>query len=131
MYENMYGYQPQMSSYQPNMSAFGSNMGRNFANQQIIKVNGSNGAQAYQLGPNCSTLLLDETAPRVFLAQTDGAGYKSITAYRLEPYEEAPEISNQDLLKRIEKLEEMVNEQSDHRHGQPTKSNIKNIEKSN
>lgn len=82
------------------------------SNQQIIKVNGLNGANAYQLMPNSSTLLLDESAPRLFLAQTDGAGYKTITAYKLEPYveEKQPDIS--ELSDRISKLEEIVNAKS-------------------
>lgn len=81
-------------------------------NQQIVKVNGVNGANAYPLLPNCSALLLDETAPRIFLKQTDGAGYPSITAYKLEPYveEKQPDIS--EILTRIKKLEDKVNAKS-------------------
>ena len=81
-------------------------------NQQIVKVNGINGANAYQLMPNSSILLLDETAPRLFLAQTDGAGYKTISAYKLEPYveEKQPELS--EIVDRITKLEETVNAKS-------------------
>lgn len=81
-------------------------------NQQIIKVNGTNGANAFQLSPNSSILLLDESAPRLFLKQTDGAGYPTITAYKLEPYveEKQPELS--DILARLNKLEETVNAKS-------------------
>ena len=81
-------------------------------NQQIIKVNGENGANAYQLPPNSSVLLLDESAPRLFLAQTDGAGYKSITAYKLEPYVPEPPVNVNDLEKRLKKLEGIVNGKS-------------------
>lgn len=79
---------------------------------QIVKVNGMNGAQAYNLMPNSSILLLDETAPRLFLKQTDGAGYPTISAYKLEPYveEKQPELS--DIVSRIEKLEETINAKS-------------------
>ena len=83
-----------------------------YNNQQIIKVNGINGANAYQLLPNSSTLLLDETAPRLFLAQTDGAGYKTISAYKLEPYVEEKEPDIKELLDRIQKLEDKVNAKS-------------------
>ena len=31
--------------------------------QEIVRVNGKNGADAYQMAPNSSILLLDETAP--------------------------------------------------------------------
>jgi len=77
-------------------------------NQQIIRVNGENGARAYQMMPNSSALLLDESAPRLFLASTDGAGYKSISAYKLEPYESPSEISLSSLAERIEKLEQEI-----------------------
>ena len=42
---------------------------------EIVKVNGENGARAYQLAPNSSALLLDESSPIVWLVQSDGAGY--------------------------------------------------------
>lgn len=75
-------------------------------NQQIIKVNGENGARMYQLPPNSSTLLLDETCPKVFLIQTDGAGYKTITAYKIEPFVPEPEPDLTDILQRLTRLEE-------------------------
>lgn len=81
-------------------------------NQQIVKVNGTNGANAYQLMPNSSALLLDESAPRVFLKQTDGAGFPTITAYKLEPYVEEKQPDINDLSNRIKKLEEMFNAKS-------------------
>ena len=79
------------------------------SSQQIIRVNGENGARAYQMLPNSSALLLDESAPRLFLAQTDGAGYKSISAYKLEPYIEEPAPDITSLESRITKLEEIIN----------------------
>lgn len=81
-------------------------------NQQIIRVNGEAGAKAYQMMPNSSTLLLDESAPRLFLAQTDGAGYKSISAYKLEPYIEESPVDVASLSERLTKLEEIVNAKS-------------------
>lgn len=80
--------------------------------QQIIKVTGEQGANAFQLLPNSSVLLLDSSAPRVFLVTTDGAGYKSISAYKLEPYEAEPEVDLTLLVKRIEKLERSINGKS-------------------
>ena len=49
-------------------------------NAQVVKVNGENGARAYQIGPNSSALLLDESGALVWLCTTDGAGYKTVTA---------------------------------------------------
>lgn len=78
--------------------------------QQIIRVNGQNGAMAYQMMPNSSALLLDETAPLVWLAVTDGGGYKTITPYKIEKYVPAPPADYKALLERIERLEGKLNE---------------------
>lgn len=75
---------------------------------QIIRVNGENGARAYQMAPNSSALLLDETAPLVWLKQTDGAGYPSLTPYKIEPYQPEPQPDYQGLADRIQRLEEMI-----------------------
>ena len=78
--------------------------------QQIVKVNGRNGAETYQMPPNSSALLLDESAPIVWLAQTDGAGYKTLTAYDITLHQDAPPVDTQDLLQRVMRLEEKLNE---------------------
>lgn len=83
-----------------------------YQNQQIVKVNGANGAQAFQMMPNSSALLLDESAPIVWLVQTDGAGYKTTTPYKIEPYKPEPEPDLNDILQRLKKLEEQANEKS-------------------
>lgn len=75
---------------------------------EIIHVNGENGARAYQMMPNSSALLLDDNAPIVWLAQTDGAGYKTVTAYKIEPYK--PEAATDALEARVKRLEELINE---------------------
>lgn len=76
--------------------------------QEIIKVNGKNGAEAFQMMPNSQALLLDETAPIVWLVQTDGAGYKTISAFDLTPHEE---INTNDTIKSIEERLKKVEEQ--------------------
>lgn len=98
--------------YQPYMAS----------NQQIIKVNGINGANAYNLAPSSSALLLDETAPRLFLKTTDGAGYPTVTAYKLEPYVEEKLPDNKELLNRIERLEDMINAKSNTSNAKRNKS---------
>lgn len=91
----------------------------NFApKQEIVRVNGENGARAYALPPNSSILLLDETAPIVWLAQTDGAGYKTITPYTITPHQAEPTNDYNSLAERVKRLEEMLN----------AKSNVANAE---
>lgn len=61
--------------------------------------------------PNSSVLLLDSTAPIVWLAQTDGAGYKTLTPYRIEPYTPEPVPDMKTVISKLERLEALINEQ--------------------
>ena len=80
---------------------------------QIIEVSGQPGAQALNLAPNCSALLLDNTAPIVWLAKSDGAGYKTVTPYKITPYEPETLVDITGLEKRIERLEAAINGKPD------------------
>lgn len=79
---------------------------------EIIHVNGRNGAEMLQMAPNSSVLLLDDTASVVWLAQTDGAGYKTLTPFDIVPHQEAPVPDYKSLESRISRLEEMLNDKS-------------------
>ena len=81
--------------------------------QEITRVNGRNGAMAVQMAPNSSVLVLDETAPFVWLCQTDGAGYLTVTPFDIAPHQEAPQVSVNDLSARLARLEEIVNGKPD------------------
>lgn len=79
---------------------------------QITRVNGKNGADAFQMPPNSAILLLDETAPIIWLKQTDGAGYPTCTPYQIAPYQAQPEPDFNSFNERLTRLEEKFNEQS-------------------
>lgn len=88
--------------------------------QQVLRVNGENGAKMLTLPPNSSALALDENAPIVWLCQTDGAGYKTCTPYKIEPYQQQPQSNITDLEARVKRLEEILTN--------ATKSNFTNDE---
>lgn len=90
---------------------------------EIVRVNGKNGADAYQLAPNSSALLLDETSPIVWLVQTDGAGYKSVSPYSITPYQAESTPDTKALEARIKRLEDIINEQSNTASTKRTKAN--------
>ena len=90
--------------------------------QEVVKVNGKNGVDAFQLAPNSSALLLDTTASIVWLVQTDGAGYKTSTPYDITPHIPEEEVQYKTLEERISKLEETINAKSN------TKSNTRKPE---
>lgn len=96
MYGNYYGYQ-----------------GFTIQPQQIIHVNGRAGAEAFQMAENSNILLLDDTEPIVWLAQTDGARYKTLTPYRITPIEPEKPVDMKSLEERIKVLEEAIKNESD------------------
>lgn len=77
---------------------------------EIIRVNGENGARAFQMAPNSTALLLDDTAPIVWFVQTDGAGYKTETPFLISPYQPTPPVDVNALEERIQRLEAMIHE---------------------
>lgn len=85
--------------------------------QQIVRVNGRNGAEAFQMAPNSSILLLDSNSPIIWLKMTDGAGYPTITPYNITPMKDTKEINCNSseiaiLEDRVTKLEGIVNAKS-------------------
>lgn len=111
---------------QSNMQFFGNNT--NFLPRyEVIQVNGENGVNAFQMGPNSSVLLLDTSAPIVWLVQTDGAGYKSKVPYDITPHQAVPPVDINQLQQRVAQLEDLINAkyQSDDK---PTKSARKSTE---
>ena len=76
---------------------------------QVVKVNGENGARAYQIGANSSALLLDESGLMVWLVTSDGAGYKTVSPYDITPHKETPAPDYGNLESRIKRLEDMMN----------------------
>ena len=112
MYEN-YGYgQPMMqqmrqSDWQQRM------MARNAPRYEVIQVNGENGARAFSMAPNSSALLMDTTAPVVWLCTTDGAGYLTASAFDITPHQAENPVDVRTLEDRIARLEAKINEQSD------------------
>lgn len=76
--------------------------------QQIVRVNGENGARTFQMAPNSSALLLDENAPLVWFVQTDGAGYKTVKPYNISEYVPEPEPDLKALMERLSRLEERI-----------------------
>lgn len=94
---------------------FSTNVGINYQTQQlphydIVKVNGRNGAEAFQMGPNSQVLLLDETAPILWLASTDGAGYKTVSAFDISPHQDHQQTLLASMEQRLARLEECIYE---------------------
>ena len=114
MYEPYgYGQQPMMPQMQQRQDWQQRMQARNAPRCEIIQVNGENGAKAFVMAPNSSALLMDTTAPIVWLCQSDGAGYHTQTPFSISPYQPDPPVDVRSLVERIARLEAKVNEQSD------------------
>lgn len=67
----MYGYYPQnMNPYTPQMPR-----------QELIRVNGLEGAKAYQMSPNGVAALFDANEDILYIKSTDGAGFPNIRMF--------------------------------------------------
>lgn len=75
---------------------------------EIIKVNGEQGARAFNMGPNSNCFLADTTNPNlIWLAQTDGAGYLTVTPLDVNVHTVKPQPDINALEERIKHLEDM------------------------
>lgn len=111
MYNNYSNFPYNPYSYNPSLgNAAGINSPYQSQNQEIIKVNGREGANAYPLNtPNSSVMMLDINNPILYVKVSDGAGYCNITTYSISPFEQEikTSISTDDLEKRIKRLEDL------------------------
>jgi hypothetical protein len=112
MYNSNFQYNPYNSynPYNPAGNATGINSPYQSQNrQEIPKVNGMGGANAFPLSANSSALLLDINEPIVYLKQADGGGFCSVTPYSIARIEQNQNLilDTSDLEKRIKRLEEL------------------------
>ena len=115
-----YQYQHYQNPYLDRLTALqGQQTNASPQRSEIIRVNGKGGADAFPMPPNSSVLLLDETAPVVWLKQTDGAGFPTCTPYSITPYQAPPEPDYASLDDRISKLEAMVSVKPDPSANEP------------
>lgn len=99
--------------YNPNINpyinaGYNTNLYQQQPKQEVIKVNGENGARAFPLGANSSAILLDESGMLIWLITSDGAGYKTVTPYDISPHQAAPTPDYSTLEQRIERLEGII-----------------------
>jgi len=106
MYQNPYnsfmGSQAAMNPYQ--------GMAASVPQTQVTRVNGEGGANAFNMGPNSSALLLDVSGTMIWAVTTDGAGYKTVVPYDIVPHKSPETVTFESLENRIKRLEEMIND---------------------
>ena len=76
--------------------------------QQVVTANGKESIDKLRMVPNSSVLVMDTTAPIVWLCVSDGLGNVTSEPYDISPHrEEQPES---DLEKRLAAIEEQLKE---------------------
>lgn len=85
--------------------------------QQVIQVAGKASIDTLQMSPNSSILIMDTTAPIVWLCVSDGLGKVTATAYDITAHQDVPPaemLAVYEYLhrKHIEKVSEIKNYQS-------------------
>ena len=73
---NMQSYNNQNLNNLNNISAQ-----NNLVPQELIRVNGLQGAQTYQMAPNSTVALFDGNSDIMYIKQTDGAGFGNIRKF--------------------------------------------------
>ena len=76
--------------------------------QQIIQVNGKASVDSIQLAPNSSILVLDTTAPIVWMCVSDGVGRVTSTPYDISVHKEEPPVDVKSIEQRLAILNEIV-----------------------
>lgn len=80
--------------------------------QQVIQANGKASIDALRMAPNSSALIMDKTAPIVWLCTSDGLGNVTSLPYDIVPHKEPAPIDVNGLEERIKRLEERLNVKS-------------------
>lgn len=71
--------------------------------QNLIRVNGIDGAKAYQMNANSTVALFDSNEDIMYIKNTDGAGFPSIRMFKFEEVNEITKIEEkQDYISRKE-----------------------------
>ena len=71
--------------------------------QNLIRVNGIDGAKAYQMNANSTVALFDANEDIVYIKNTDGAGFPSIRMFKFEEVNETTKSEEkQDYISRKE-----------------------------
>ena len=79
---------------------------------ELIQIKGEAGAKNFRMAPNSKTILVDETAPMIWFAQTDSGGYLTVEPYDISPHKAQEQINVNDLAERVRRLEEQYVQQS-------------------
>ncbi len=106
-------YKAATGNYQPSMMN-GMNAPQNMAQdnvlppQTVIQVQGKPSVEKIRMSPNSSVLLMDVTAPIVWLSTSDGLGNVTSVPYDISEHKEEPPVDVESLETRLATMERMI-----------------------
>ena len=102
MFQNPYASLiPQNQYYNPQMN--NQQIFPQEQSQNLIRVNGIDGAKAYQMNANSTVALFDSNEDILYIKNTDGAGFPSIRMFKFEEVNETTKSEEkQDYISRKE-----------------------------
>ena len=77
--------------------------------QQVVQANGKSSISALRMSPNSSVLIMDTTAPIVWLCTSDGLGNVTPIAYDITPHKDAPTPDVSSFEQRLSAVENGLN----------------------
>ena len=93
--------------------------------QQVIQVNGKASVDTIQLAPNSSVLVMDTSAPIVWLCVSDGIGKVTSTPYDISLHKQVPEPDPAKYEDRISALEKSIAEMKENMNVESNASRTK------
>ena len=93
--------------------------------QQIIQVNGKASVDTIQLAPNSSILVMDTSAPIVWMCVSDGIGKVTATPYDIIIHQEEPPIDMKNIERRLANIENIIAEMEDKANAKPNVNRTK------
>lgn len=121
----MYNPYPQYNPYFQQMQAMQSAPAPTLPQQQIIQVNGKASVDTISLAPNSSILVMDTSAPIVWMCVSDGVGKVTATPYDIVVHQEEPPVDVKSIEQRITAIESTISEMEDKINAKSNGSRVK------
>ena len=87
--------------------------------QQVLQANGKSSIDALRMAPNSSVLIMDNTAPIVWLCTSDGLGNVTPVPYDISPHKDPPPVDMQGLETRVANMEGILTRLEEKLNGKP------------
>ena len=78
--------------------------------QQVLQANGKPSIDALRMSPNSSALIMDTTAPMVWLCTSDSLGNVSSTCYDITLHKDTPPVDMGSVETRLANVETSINQ---------------------